>query len=113
MMLCLEVYKCPCSLLLILNPCKFKCCGCSVFQFDDGRADLMENLDAKTIKEFIGANRLALVTEFSQEAAAKIFGGDVKNHLLLFISKKADDFKEKYDVFRQVAPDYKGKVRHG
>lgn len=78
--------------------------------FDDGRADLSENINVKSVKEFVTANRLALVTEFTQEAASKIFGGDVKNHLLLFISKKADDFKEKYDVYKQVAPDFKGKV---
>jgi len=78
--------------------------------FDEGRADLTENIDAKTIKEFVSANRLALVTEFTQEAAGKIFGGEVKNHLLLFISKKAEDFKEKYDSFKEVAADFKGKV---
>jgi protein disulfide-isomerase A1 len=53
---------------------------------------------------------LALVTEFTQEAAGKIFGGEVKNHLLLFISKKAEDFKEKHDAFKEVAADFKGKV---
>jgi len=78
--------------------------------FDDGRADLTENIDAKTVREFVAANRLALVTEFTQEAAGKIFGGDVKNHLLLFVSKAAEDFKEKYDVYKQVAADFKGKV---
>lgn len=78
--------------------------------FDEGRADLTEGIDAKSVKEFIAGNRLPLVTEFTQEAAGKIFGGDVKNHLLLFISKKADDFKEKLDTFKEVAPDFKGKV---
>lgn len=78
--------------------------------FDEGRADLSEVTDAKAVKEFISANRLALVTEFTQEAASKIFGGDVKNHLLLFINKKADDFQDKYDTFKKVAPKHKGKI---
>lgn len=78
--------------------------------FDDGRTDLTENIDAKTVKEFIAGNRLPLVTEFTQEAAGKIFGGEVKNHLLLFISKKAEDFKTKLDTFKEVAPEFKGKV---
>lgn len=82
----------------------------AVFQFDDGRADLTEGFDAKSIRDFINANRLALVTEFTQEAAGKIFGGDVKNHLLLFVSKKSEDFKAKYDTFKEVASDFKGKV---
>jgi hypothetical protein len=83
----------------------------AVSQFDDGRADLTKDLDVKSIRDFINANRLALVTEFTQEAAGKIFGGDVKNHLLLFVSKNSEDFKAKYDTFKEVAADYKGKVR--
>ena len=55
-------------------------------------------------------NRLPLVTEFNQESAAKIFGGDVKNHMLLFVSKEADSFQSNFDVFKEVAKNYKGKV---
>jgi protein disulfide-isomerase A1 len=79
-------------------------------KFDDGRADLTEGLTAEGIKEFVTANRLPLVTEFTQESAQKIFGGEVKTHMLLFVSKKADDFQTNYDVFKAVAPEYKGKV---
>jgi protein disulfide-isomerase A1 len=78
--------------------------------FDEGRVDLTDSIDAKAIKDFVAGNRLPLVTEFTQESASKIFGGEVKNHLLLFINKKNDDFQDKYDVFRAVAPDFKGKV---
>jgi len=79
-------------------------------KFDDGRTDLTTDLTAKSIKEFVVSNRLPLVTEFTQESAQKIFGGDVKNHMLLFVSKKASDFQANYDVFKDVAPDFKGKV---
>lgn len=79
-------------------------------KFDDGRADLTSDLTAENIKEFIQANRLPLVTEFTQETAQKIFGGEIKTHMLLFVSKKADDFQANYDIFKAVAPDYKGKV---
>jgi len=78
--------------------------------FDDRRADLTADINVQSVKEFIGGNRLALVTEFTQEAAPKIFGGEVKNHMLLFVSKKSDDFQAKYDVFKEVAPDFKGKI---
>lgn len=78
--------------------------------FDDGRVDLTDKFDAKSIRDFIAGNRMALVTEFTQEAAGKIFGGEVKNHLLLFISKKSEDFKEKLDAYREAAPAFKGKV---
>lgn len=79
--------------------------------FDDGRADLTDNLDSATsLKQFIVANRLPLVTEFTQESASKIFGGDVKNHILLFVSKKSDSFQSHFDVFKVVAQKFKGKV---
>ena len=81
-----------------------------VAQFDDGRVDLTQDLNAASIKEFITGNRLPLVTEFTQESAPKIFGGDVKNHLLLFVSKKSDSFQDKYDVFKTLAPNFRGKV---
>lgn len=79
-------------------------------QFDEGRVDLKEGFDAATIKEFVSGNKLPLVTEFTQESAPKIFGGDIKNHVLLFISKTSDVFQEKVDVFKAVAGELKGKV---
>jgi len=79
-------------------------------KFDEGRTDLTEDLTSKTITEFVTANRLPLVTEFTQETAQKIFGGDIKTHMLLFVSKKSDKFQEGYDAFKTVAPDFKGKV---
>lgn len=79
-------------------------------QFDEGQVDLKDPTDAKSIQEFISGNRLALVTEFTQETAPKIFGGDIKSHVLLFLSKKADAFQEKVDVFKAVAAGFKGKV---
>jgi hypothetical protein len=42
-----------------------------------------------------------------------IFGGKVRNHLLLFISKKSAKFAEDLEVFGKVAPRYKGKVSTG
>jgi protein disulfide-isomerase A1 len=79
-------------------------------KFDEGRNDLTADLTEANIKDFIGANQLPLVIEFTQEAAPKIFGGDAKNHLLLFISKSAGDFQAKLDEFKKVAPEFKGKV---
>lgn len=64
-----------------------------VKKFDDLRADYSGDADAAKIKSFVKAESIALVTEFSDEAAPKIFGGDIKSHLLLFISKKAEDYK--------------------
>lgn len=78
--------------------------------FDEGRADMTDAISTENVHQFVKANRLPLVTEFTQESASKIFGGDVKNHMLLFVSKKADEFQPHFDVFKEVAQDFKGKV---
>jgi len=79
-------------------------------KFDDGRADYAGAAVAEDIAKFVKAESLALVTEFSDEAAPKIFGGDIKSHLLLFISKKAETFKDTLATFTGVAKGFKGKV---
>jgi len=79
-------------------------------KFDEGRNDLTEGLTAESIGEFIQANQLPLVIEFSQEAAQKIFGGDLKKHLLLFVSKTSDAFRGILDGYTAAAPEFKGKV---
>jgi len=80
-------------------------------KFDEGRSDLpAADITATSVKDFVDTNRLPLVTEFTQESAQKIFGGEIKTHMLLFTSKKAADFQANVDVFKAVAPDFKGKV---
>jgi protein disulfide-isomerase A1 len=79
-------------------------------KFDEGRADFTGEFTAAALKDFIQGNRLPLVTEFTQESAQKIFGGDIKTHLLLFTSKKSESFQANLDVFKEVAPEFKGKV---
>lgn len=79
-------------------------------KFDDLRADYSGEADADAISQFVKAESIALVTEFSDEAAPKIFGGAIKSHLLLFISKKAEDFKTTVDTYTQAAKSFKGKI---
>jgi protein disulfide-isomerase A1 len=78
-------------------------------KFDDGRADFDGEYKAENVNKFIVENQLPLVVEFSQDTASKIFGGEVKKHLLLFISKSSSDFSEKKAVVERVAKDFKGK----
>ena len=65
-----------------------------VKKFDDKRVDYTGEADAEAITKFIKGESIALVTEFSDETAPKIFGGDIKSHILLFISKKSEDFSK-------------------
>jgi protein disulfide-isomerase A1 len=62
------------------------------------------------LKGFIHSNQLALVSEFNQETAQKIFGGDIKVHNLLFVSKKAPATKTQLAEFTEAAKEFKGKT---
>jgi len=80
-------------------------------KFDEGRNDLpVEGLTADAVKAHISANALPLGVEFTQETAQKIFGGDAKNHLLLFIPKSAADFAKIHADYKTAAATFKGKV---
>lgn len=79
-------------------------------KFDEGRNDFDAELNEDTLKKFIQSNSLALVTEFSQETAQKIFGGEIKIHNLLFASKNGDNFENILTAFRTAAKESRGKV---
>ncbi|KAJ8319298.1 hypothetical protein KUTeg_004389 [Tegillarca granosa] len=80
-------------------------------KFDEGRNNLEGEVTAEKVSAFVKANSLPLVIEFTQESAQKIFGGEVKNHVLLFINKETDKtFDKKLEDFKAAATDFKGKV---
>jgi len=79
-------------------------------KFDDLRADYDGNYEAKEMQKWIHANSLALVNEFTQESAGKLFGGEIKSHQLLFINKGADNFDSIMKEFKGAAKQYKGKI---
>jgi protein disulfide-isomerase A1 len=59
---------------------------------------------------FLSGNAIPLVAEFNQETAQKIFSGEIKSHLLLFISSAAEDFSAKVDIAKAIAKDHKGEM---
>merc|ERR1712141_568633 len=78
-------------------------------QFDEGRADFSgENAEALTT--FVKEEQLALVNEFSDKTAPKIFGGDLKQHNLLFAAKSAADFETINAAYTEAAKGFKGKL---
>lgn len=48
--------------------------------------------------------------EFNHETAQKIFGGDIKTHLLLFVSKAAGHYDTHVEGARSVASGFRDKV---
>lgn len=80
-------------------------------KFDEGRNDLTEELDKpEAIAKFLADNSLPLLVEFTHESAQKIFSGDVKQHLLFFVSFAADAYKGQVEMLTRLAKAYKGKV---
>merc|ERR1711994_474743 len=79
-------------------------------KFDDGRNDFEGSVTEEDVTKFISGNALPLVVEFNQDTAQKIFSGEVKSHLLLFLSAASEDFAAKTDIARGIAKDHKGEL---
>merc|ERR1711915_664022 len=78
--------------------------------FDEGRNDLEGEVTEDAIVKFVSGNALPLVVEFNQETAQKIFSGEIKSHLLLFVSASAEDYSAKVDIAKGIAKDHKGEM---
>uniref|UniRef100_A0A7N8Y6H7 protein disulfide-isomerase n=1 Tax=Mastacembelus armatus TaxID=205130 RepID=A0A7N8Y6H7_9TELE len=79
-------------------------------KFDEGRNTFDGELTKENLLAFVKANQLPLVIEFTEQTAPKIFGGDVKSHILMFLPKAASDFQEKMDQFKKAADGFKGRI---
>ncbi|CAF0827852.1 unnamed protein product [Rotaria sordida] len=79
-------------------------------KFDEGRNDLTSSIDESSIRQFIQENQLPTVVDFNAETAQKIFGGEIKVHVLLFASKKGSDYEKLREEFKTAAQQYRGKT---
>merc|ERR1712141_566066 len=78
--------------------------------FDDGRAVLSEGITEEAVASFIAGESLPLVVDFNQETAQKIFSGDIKSHLLAFLSAKADSHADDLAMLQSIAKENKDKM---
>ncbi|XP_009642622.1 protein disulfide-isomerase [Egretta garzetta] len=79
-------------------------------KFDEGRNNFEGDLTKDNLLNFIKSNALPLVIEFTEQTAPKIFGGEIKTHILLFLPKSVSDYQEKLDNFKSAAGNFKGKI---
>jgi len=63
-------------------------------KFDDGKSVYDGAAEVDAVKKFVQTESLPLVVEFNHDTAQKIFGGDIKSHLLLFLSKSAGHYDD-------------------
>ncbi|KAH3869164.1 protein disulfide-isomerase-like [Dreissena polymorpha] len=78
-------------------------------KFDEGKNRFDGEHTAENLKNFITSNQLPTVIEFTQESAQKIFGGDVKTHILLF-SDNVEKDSDNMVAYKEAATGFKGKV---
>jgi len=76
--------------------------------FDDGKVIYDGEASIDQLVKFIKSESLPLVSEFNEETAPKIFGGDINQHILLFIAKSDDNFGEINKGFSAAAKEHKG-----
>lgn len=79
-------------------------------QFDDGKAVYEGEINEADIKKFIQLESMPLIVEFNHESAQKIFGGDIKSHLLMFVSKEAETFEKIADQVKETAKKFRNEV---
>jgi len=79
-------------------------------KFDDGKAVLDKDITSSAIVGFVRTESLPLVIEFTHESAQKIFSGEIKNHLLIFVGKSAADAEKITGAAREAAKEHKGKA---
>jgi len=79
-------------------------------QFDEGKAVYEGESNESEIKKFLTANSMPLIVEFNHESAQKIFGGEIKSHLLMFVSKEAGHLEKYADNAKDVAKKFRNEV---
>ncbi|XP_077291192.1 protein disulfide isomerase [Arctopsyche grandis] len=88
-----------------------QCGSVTLFKkFDEGKIVYDGENDRAELKKWVSAESLPLIVEFSHETASKIFGGEIKNHLLLFLSKESGEMEKHIENVKPAAKNFKGRV---
>merc|ERR1739838_666242 len=75
---------------------------------EDYRSKLQDSTE--NLAFFIRGEFLPIMQELNPKTAPKIFGGEIQNHALLFVSKKSDDFTKHTEAFKTAAAEFKGQM---
>ena len=82
----------------------------SFMQFDEGRNTLTSDITEESVTKFVKTNSLPLIVDFNHDTAQKVFGGEIRSHVLLFLSKEAGHYDKYLPDQKLAAADYKDKV---
>lgn len=88
-----------------------KCGSIVLFKhFDDKKAIFDGEFNIEAIKKFVTAEAMPLVVDFNHDSAQKIFGGEIKSHLLMFLSKEAGHIEKYAEPAKEVAKLFRDKI---
>lgn len=79
-------------------------------QFDDGKSVFDGEFTEDNLRQFVATQSLPLVIDFNHESAQKIFGGEIKSHLLIFVSKEAGDYDKYLVPAQNVAKEFRNEL---
>lgn len=87
-------------------------CGSIILfkDFDEGKAVFEGEVSEENVKKFVLTQSMPLVVDFNHDSAQRIFGGDIKNHLLLFVSKEDGSLDKVKDEIKDVAKKFREQV---
>lgn len=69
-----------------------------------------EEITEDLLNAWVFVQSMPTIVEFSHETASKIFGGKIKYHLLIFLSKKNGDFEKYLEDLKPVAKTYRDRI---
>ena len=78
--------------------------------FDEGRNKYEGEITEDGITKFISANSLPLVVDFNHDIISKIFGGEIKSYLLIFLSKETGHYASHMEAAMNAAKNFKDQV---
>ncbi|KAG4072646.1 hypothetical protein HA402_004735 [Bradysia odoriphaga] len=78
--------------------------------FDEGKSVYDGESSEEEIKKFVAVQSMPLIVDFNHESAQKIFGGDIKSHLLMFISKEAGHVEKYAEPAKELSRGFRDKV---
>lgn len=88
-----------------------KCGSIILFKnFDEGKSVYDGESSEESIKKFVAVQSMPLIVDFNHESAQKIFGGDIKSHLLMFISKEAGHIEKYAEPAKELSKQFRNKV---
>lgn len=79
-------------------------------QFDEGKAIYSGDNNEADIKKFVQAHSIPLIVEFNHDSAQRIFGGEIKSHLLMFLSKEAGHLESLVEPVKETAKKFRDNV---